>query len=88
MNTLPILQHKKYIQTYVMSKPDGHKISPVSGGVLNGQRVSERKKNRKLGPERHLDLVTKTNFENNNNHNIIITRLMWSSFFSSLLLSL
>ena len=44
MNTLSILQHKKYIQTYVTSKPDGHKISPVSGGVLNGQRVSERKK--------------------------------------------
>ena len=44
MNTLSILQHKKYIQTYVTSKPDGHKISPISGGVLNGQQVSEHKK--------------------------------------------
>lgn len=44
MDTLSTWQTRKYIQAYVTSKPDGHKISSMSGGVLNGQQVSERKK--------------------------------------------
>ena len=38
------LQRKKYIQTYVTFRPDGHKISPSSGDVLYGQQVSEYRK--------------------------------------------
>ena len=44
MDTLSTWQHKKYIQAYVTSKPDGHKISSISGGVLNEQQVSGREK--------------------------------------------
>ena len=44
MDILSTWQHKKYIQAYVTSKPDGHKISSISGGVLNEQQVSGREK--------------------------------------------
>ena len=44
INALSFLQRKKYIQTYVTFRPDGHKISPISGGELYGQQVSEYQK--------------------------------------------
>ena len=44
INALSFLQRKKYIQTYVTFRPDGHKISPISGDVLYGQQVSEYRK--------------------------------------------
>ena len=38
------MHFQKYIQTYVTFRPDGHKISPISGDVLYGQQVSEYRK--------------------------------------------
>ena len=42
INALSFLQHKKYIQTYVTFRPDGHKNSTISGDVLYGNQVSEQ----------------------------------------------
>ena len=42
INALSFLQRKKYIQTYVTFRPDGHKNSTISGDVLYGNQVSEQ----------------------------------------------